>query len=116
MLYNKSTGRYTKEEIFKLDNLIAWLEAQDPTDEFIYTEPCECMCAQYFRAMGLPVFGVLPEGYHERDRDGCRIDGLHPYPKVMDMIAAEAGNTFGGALKVANKKRTWSWLDRLEWR
>lgn len=108
MLYDpRRENKKTKQEIFKLDNLIAWLETKDPDEVFFYTIPSECLLCQYFQEMGLDCFGVLPTGYFET----TECNGLRPYPKVFDRIAVDANGSFGNALKLAKKKEAqrWSW-------
>ena len=42
----------TKPEVFSLADLVAWLETQDPTTEYDYTDISYCLVGQYTIARG----------------------------------------------------------------
>ena len=42
----------TKPEVFSLADLVAWLETQDPTTEYDYTDTSYCLVGQYTIARG----------------------------------------------------------------
>ena len=44
----------TKPEVFSLADLAAWLETQDPTTEYDYTDTLYCLVGQYTIARHAP--------------------------------------------------------------
>jgi hypothetical protein len=95
MLYNTKWNK----DIFSVGSLTAWLETQPPEQKYDYMDNCNCLAAQYFRAMGKPTRNV--GGY-----DIDFVDGTHwKIPGVWMKIlnGPEQLLTMGGALAKAQK-------------
>ena len=86
----------TKPEVFSLADLVAWLETQDPTTEYDYTDTSYCLVGQYTIARG-----------GERVADSYIIGGRRLSSSSRGLLeaglhAVAAGyRTFGAALERA---------------
>lgn len=89
----------TKSEVFSLEGLIAWLETQNPSEEYCWGSTGECLFARYGEAFSM-----------QRGNDAYRfaIESFHKMPlkEVNNLFLGEPfipvstgkPRTFGGAL------------------
>lgn len=93
MLYDPKWEQETKADPFSLASLIAWLEQQPARKTYCYVSNGECLCAQYFTAMGYQRVRVNPFEFHHAG-------GRESLPASFNTIAHGRGGqrTFGHAL------------------
>ena len=94
MLYNPNW----QKKIESLDSLIAWLEKQNPTKTYHYSNPHAGLLQQYFQAMGLTTVTVGVRVYYW---DGSK----KRLPRHFNKIAVAGRPTFGSALSRAYSVR-----------
>jgi len=114
MLFNPTWGEVTQEvtqpDYLSNTSLIAWLEKQPADGTYPYSDPCNCMLAQYFDAHGFGYAHVASYGKASDyarpnlvDDNACRLVYKDPYftvkyNPIWDTVAREA-KTFGEALR-----------------
>lgn len=101
MLYDPKWEQQTKADPFKLETLIAWLESQDPNQQYDYWD-CKgrCLYGQYMTHHGIPWSEArASDVYREKGADPNKIYREWFYNK----IAVTEPYTFGGALERARK-------------
>ena len=100
MLYDPHWGQ--RNDPFALPGLIAWLERQDPLEDYCYSSTGECLLARYFSERGFNrVIMAANYFYHFP-----RADGLYdtaPLPPHFNDIAKGKVRTFGAALARARE-------------
>lgn len=115
MLFNPSWNKKPTGDWKSLDNLIAWLETKPEGEYYRYTNPTNCLLAQYLKAQGKRVSWIdsiaatFRESFFAWNR---RV----PLPVGFDAIAQYEeynGRTFGGALKAAKQYRQSKLLENL---
>jgi hypothetical protein len=100
MLYDPHWGK--RNDQFSLPSLIAWLERQDPHEDYCYSNTGECLLAHYFSERGFNrVIMAANYFYHFP-----LLDGLYetaPLPQGFNEIAKGSVRTFGAALSRARE-------------
>jgi hypothetical protein len=72
-----------------LEALADWSETRDPDEQYQYSSPRECLCAQYLRFAGFRVCGVLLDQW---------LDSENIYHRLPDGFNAVAiGNGLAGS-------------------
>jgi hypothetical protein len=87
-----------------LDDLIAWLQHQDPNATYDYGQPASCLIYQYLKAKGVGVISVGTTDFSYLDENADQHDA--PLPSSLDAVARgpdEGGRTqtYGDALRRA---------------
>src|ERR1700691_1845949 len=99
MLYNKDWDVKPKQDVFSLENLIAWLETKDPDRHYDYTLPQKCVLAQFAKSLDI---NAKTFGWMSYTVNGQVIDA-EPYRQIAN--GNDAGDkrlyTFGKALERA---------------
>lgn len=90
-----------------LQDLIDWLQVQDPDDTYVYTAPSRCLLHQYLTHLGAVDASVGPDAYDFMNP----VDELSPriYGKIssqLNMVAMSSSDapetqTYGAALERA---------------
>ena len=104
MLYNKDWDVKTKDP-FTLDNLIAWLETKDPTEEFNYYFNNNCLLAQWVKNIDInaqPNMASHAFSYIVNDQE---VDFLVSHKSFMRNVINVEPWTFGAALERAKALR-----------
>lgn len=98
MLYDKKWDRQV--DVHSIDNLIEWLERQDPTEPYCYLSHGRCLLGQYYAAMGFKKPCVYSNGWFAYGPNQCQV--IEYYPNEFNHIALH-NHTFGGALAAAKE-------------
>lgn len=102
MLYDPKWEQETKADPFTLENLVAWLETQDPTTEYEVLEPSICLMGQF----------ASSQGSHDPEFVSMRLtdDLVGPFCRIAFGRLCGGPYTFGAALERARaelaKQRT----------
>ncbi len=89
-----------RNDPFSPASLVAWLEGQNPLEEYCYSSTGECLLARYFAARGFNKV-IMAAGffYHwPRPTAAFEVTSLPPY---FNDIAKGKVRTFGAALQRA---------------
>ena len=100
MLYDPQWGQ--RNDPFSLPSLIAWLERQDPREEYCYSSTGECLLARYFSARGFTRVIMAADYFYHFPRPGSLYETA-PLPPQFNDIAKGKVRTFGAALARARK-------------
>jgi hypothetical protein len=95
MLYDPKWER--RFDPFLLENLIAWLERQDPLAEYCYSSTGECLLARYFAACGFNKVIMAARFFYHFPRPDAAYD-IAVLPPHFNDIAKGKVRTFGAAL------------------
>jgi hypothetical protein len=95
MLYDPQWGQ--KTDPFSLASLTAWLERQDPLEEYCYSSTGECLLARYFSARGFTKVIMAANYFYHFPRAGALYETA-PLPPHFNAIARGKVRTFGAAL------------------
>ncbi len=100
MLYDPQWGQ--RNDPFCLPTLIAWLERQDPLEEYCYSSTGECLLARYFSARGFTKVIMAADYFYHFPRPGSLYETA-PLPPQFNDIAKGKVRTFGAALARARE-------------
>jgi len=89
MLYDP---RWDHRDVLTIENLIAWLETQDPDTRYWYVNPMDCLVARFLKHMGVSKVALSP-------------DELPPEINRALWIANMEHQTYGNALKRLRRAR-----------
>ena len=95
MLYDPKWEQ--KNDPFSLASLIAWLERQEPLEEYCYSSTGECLLARYFAARGFSKVIMAANFFYHWPRPGAGFEVVQLPPRFND-IAKGKVRTFGAAL------------------
>ena len=96
-LDEKKTGEAaTDAEVPSLRGLIAWLETQDPTEIYNWTDAQNCVLGQYYRTIGVPHSVALIGFKNQADAMGIDVNDLCHV--ATDSRMDDGPRTFGAAL------------------
>jgi hypothetical protein len=95
MLYDPQWGQ--RNDPFSLASLIAWLERQDPLEQYCYSSTGECLLARYFSERGFTkVIMAARHFYHFPHSDS--LYETTPLPPHFNDIAKGKVRSYGAAL------------------
>jgi len=100
MLYDPKWER--KYDPFSLESLTAWLERQDPLEEYCYSSTGECLLARYFTALGFVKVIMAARFFYHWPQPGGSYEVTNLPPHFND-IAKGNTRTFGAALERARE-------------
>jgi hypothetical protein len=86
-----------RHDPFALPSLIAWLEGQDPLEDYCYSSTGECLLARYFTARGFNKVIMAAGFFYHWPRPTAQYEITHLPPHFND-IAKGKVRTFGAAL------------------
>jgi len=95
MLYDPKWQR--RRDPFALQCLIAWLEGQNPLEEYCYSSTGECLLARYFTAQGFNKV-IMAAGFFYHWPRPTALYEMTPLPPHFNDIAKGKVRTFGAAL------------------
>jgi hypothetical protein len=91
-----------RNDPFSLQSLVAWLERQDPLEDYCYSSTGECLLARYFAERGFnKVIMAAAFFYHFPRRDALYEVAF--LPEHFNAIAKGKVRTFGAALDRARE-------------
>lgn len=98
MLFDPKWTKKTKANPLSVGGLVAWLERQPAETRYFFSDPENCLIAQYLTTSGYVAVGVggftFSHGYHNRRRH-------EKLPSGFTDIAAAFPRTYGAALERA---------------
>ena len=95
MLYDPKWEQRTNA--FSLTSLIAWLERQDPVQEYCYSNTGECLLARYFSESGFNNVIMAARLFYHFPAVGSHYETV-ALPAHFNDIAKGKVRTFGAAL------------------
>ena len=98
MLYDPKWEK--RRDPFSLVSLIAWLEGQNPLEEYCYSSTGECLLARYFTHRGFNKVIMAAGFFYHWPRPDALYD-MTPLPPHFNDIAKGKVRTFGAALNRA---------------
>jgi hypothetical protein len=100
MLYDPQWGQ--RNDPFSLASLVAWLERQDPNEDYCYSSTGECLLARYFSARGFSKVIMAANYFYHFPRSGSLYETA-ALPPRFNAIARGKLRTFGAALTRARE-------------
>jgi hypothetical protein len=89
-----------RHDPFSLASLIAWLERQEPLEDYCYSSTGECLLARYFAECGFNKVIMAAWFFYHFPRPGGAYETT-PLPPHFNDIAKGKVRTFGAALSRA---------------
>ncbi len=98
MLYDPKWEQRTNA--FSLTSLIAWLQRQDPVEEYCYSSTGECLLARYFSESGFNKVIMAARFFYHFPNFDARYETV-TLPGHFNDVAKGKVRTFGAALQRA---------------